>query len=333
MTAIIRYSIVFMFGLMIFGCSKDSTTSPTSSGATNSTLVGNWQVLSGVSGAKYLAYHADNVYYYLNQYGNGLRGIDGGVAQVSDNTINIAQTIYNFSVKGDTLFFSSPSQTVTLLRSTTAPSDSQWVKTVNVLDTLTPPIPEATDMAINGNIMWYGNAYSSHNLYKINLTTRAVDTLPTTNYAWAVEWDGTNLWTSSDGSTTIYKVNPTTGANISTSVDMGAWIYGIAWDGVSLWCSSWNEETMYRYDPATNTVLNTYPLGRNVEIGGLAYVAGSLYVCAHGVINKCTASPFATVSAYQIAGYYAAGIAYDGTNFWVSTYQGNKYMVFKVALQ
>ena len=89
---------------------------------------------------------------------------------------------------------------------------------------------------------------------------------------------------------------------------------------------------MYRYDPSTNTVLNSYPLGQNVDVGGLAFVAGSLYVCSHGIINKCTPSPLNTVAAYQIPGYYAVGLAYDGTNFWVSGYQGNKNVIFKVAL-
>ena len=226
--AIMRYSIVFMFGVMIFGCSKDSTTSPSTSGPSNSSLVGNWVVLSGLPGTKYLSYHSDNVYYYLNQFGFGLRGMDAAVAQISGSTINIGQSIFNFSITGDTLLLSSPAQTIVLLHSTTAPSDSQWAISARILDTLTPPIQQSTDMAINGNIMWYGNTYSSHTLYKINLTTRAVDTLPTATYAWAVEWDGTNLWTRNDGTTTISKINPTTGATISTSAAMGAWIYGIA---------------------------------------------------------------------------------------------------------
>ncbi len=334
--------LALVLGLFAAGCTKDSsTTAPSSSGPSISALVGKWQVLSGMQYTSYLTVHSDNLYFLLHQYSYGLRSMEAGVAQVANGTIdlgltnyNSGQSVFNYAISGDTLRLTAPGQSIVCLSSTTAPSDSDWVKSLAILDTMSPPINTPTDMAIIGDTMWYGNAYASHNLYKINLTTRTVDTLPTTNYAWAVEWDGTNLWTSSDGDGSIFKLNPSTGATISTSVAMGAWIYGIAWDGNVLWCTSNNEQSVYRYNPATNTVLTTYPLGSGVSPAGLAFANGWLYTVVNGVINQCTLSPFGTSAAYQIPGITAVGIAYDGTNFWVSGYDANdKTMLYKVSLQ
>lgn len=333
MKSLARFAFLLLVGVIVAGCSKDNdTTGP--SIPTISAIAGKWTILSGKQGTTYLTVHSDNVYYFLHQYSYGLRSMDGGVAQVSGNTINLDQVVYNYSVSGDTLRLTTPTQTIVAVQTATAPSDSQWVTPVAVLDTMSPPVPAATDMSINGNTMWYGNGYSSHNLYKINLVTRAVDTLPTSEYAWAVEWDGTNIWTSSDGSSSIYRLNPTLGVTTFTSTQMGAWVYGIAWDGADFWCTSSNEQTIYRYNPGTDAVVSTYPLGQGVYPAGEAYANGYLYVCTNGVINKCTPSPFNTVAAYRIAGIDAFGIAYDGTNYWVSGTDANeKTMLYKVALQ
>jgi streptogramin lyase len=149
-----------------------------------------------------------------------------------------------------------------------------------------------------------------------------------------VEWDGTNIWTSSDGDDAIFKLNPTTGATTFTSAAMGAWVYGIAWDGTVFWCTSNNEQSIYRYNPNTNTVAATYSLGSGVSPEGDAFVNGYLYVCTNGTINKCTPSPFNTVAAYRIPGIQAFGIAFDGTKYWVSGTDANyKTLLYKVALQ
>jgi len=86
------------------------------------------------------------------------------------------------------------------------------------------------------------------------------------------------FWMSHGGYEWINKVDPATGDNLSSSVDMGAWIYGIAYDGQYLWCSSNNESTIYIYDPDLNMIEAQDEV--NFQPGGMAYYQDHLYICA-----------------------------------------------------
>jgi hypothetical protein len=338
-------SIVLVAGLIaaLSGCTKDSsTTAPISGTTTTSAIAGTWTVISGPGNLKHLEFRDDNLFYLLNQYGYGLRDFAAGVYQVSGGTLDLGNnqypSLYAVTIKNDTLtLVSPPSSPIVAYKNSSAPSDQAWVKDAVVLDSIPAPIHDNTDITANGNALWYGNARSANHLYKIDLLSRSVDSsLAATLSAWAVEWDGKNLWCSDDGSDMIYKLD-STGAKIATSASMGAWIYGIAWDGTVFWCSSNNENAVYRYNPVSNTVLTTLMIGARPS--GLAYAGGYVYLCVNGVINKCGTTPFNTVASYRIRDTQAFGIAFDGTNFWVScrvgnadNYAANSYRIYKVSL-
>jgi hypothetical protein len=111
---------------------------------------------------------------------------------------------------------------------------------------------------------------------------------------------------------------------------MGSWIYGIAWDGSKLWCVSNNEQTLYRYNPASDVVEQTYKI--NTYPGGMTYFGGFLYLCAGGVINKCTTSPLAVVDAYRIPGEEVFGIAHDAASFIVSANVQESVKIHRILL-
>ncbi len=330
-------ALILLLLIAVAGCTKDSTTTaPVTSSSTGSSISGIWTVISGSSTTKHMEFRDDNLYYYMNQYSYGLKDFMVGVYQVSGSTVDFGNgqspSLYSFTIKNDTLTMTAPqANTIVAFRNPAAPSDTAWAKIVAVQDSIPAPIPTPTDMTVKGTTLIYGDAYSSHHLYKIDLVSKAVDSSMNTNvYAWAVEWDGTNLWASSDGYDAIYKLD-STGATLSNSPAMGAWIYGIAWDGTVFWCSSNNESSIYRYNPTSNTVVSTLPI-TDARPEGLAYAGGYVYVCINGVINKCSTSPFNTVSSYRIPNASAFGIAFDGANFWVSCDMGNSAKIYKVAL-
>jgi len=327
---------VTIAAMLVAGCSKDSTSSnPSTPSTTTPPIAGTWTVISGPPGLKHLHFKDDNTFLFLNQRDYGLRDVTAGIYQVSGGTVDLGNnqypSLYAYTLKNDTLTLYTPSVSITTFRNAAAPADTQWVRPAGVIDSITAPTDEATDISINNTTMWYGNAYASNHLYRIDLVSRAVDSsLDVTVDAWALEWDGTHLWASSDGSDAIYQINTSTGATVFTSKSMGAWIQGIAWDGSSLWCTSANESSLYRYNPATDAILATYRL--NTQPSGAAFAGGYLYLCVNGVINKCTTAPFAVVNAWYLPGSSIFGIAFDGASFWVTTSLERGARIYKVSL-
>jgi hypothetical protein len=198
------------------------------------------------------------------------------------------------------------------------------------------PIESRSDLAFDGEFLWCGGFVNYDDpayLYKIDpVTLSVVQNVPTSNWVIGIEWADGYLWTSHNGYEEIYKVNPVTGSNLFTSVEMGAWIYGIAYDGQYLWCGSNNTNTIYKYDPGLNTIAATFQIG--CQPGGMAYIQDYLYICTGGILNKCTIDPFQTVGAFDIGRGEINGIAYDGNNFWISAYMKDetpKYKIYKVS--
>jgi hypothetical protein len=312
-----------LLGLTAGGCANDAAPSGASStGDTTPAIVGKWTLVKGGGVRKHLVFKTDNSFVFLDEHPYGIRTIETGIYQAVSGTIDLGNdqypSLYAFSITNDTLVMSTPNLSLTGYRNASAPADTQWARTVTTLYSFPAPIATATDIACKDSSLWYGNAYSAHHLFKINLSTGVVDTsLVVSAYAWAVEWADTSLWCGSNGYDAIMRISPVTGISLFQSKPMGAWIYGIAWDGARLWCSSNNEQSLYRYNPTTDVVEQTYTL--NIQPAGMDYAGGHLYVCVDGIINKCTTSPLAVVGAYRIPGKRVFGIAHDAASFLVST--------------
>lgn len=307
----------------LMSCKKDDNT------PTNYVpgISGSWKYVKGVQTEKYLHIYPNSTYSILSADNQGIRNRSDGIILVTANQIMVdagsnegQQTpIYNYAIKGDTLKLSKPQVFISLVKDKTAPDTTAWIKTVTAAVKIKAPIETATDITYDGSLIWYGNGYDSYYIYKINPTNSSKDSVKVTQYAWAVEADGTNLWLSSNGSSTISKINKSTGATSATSVNMGAWIYGIAKDNNFLWCYSHNENTLYKYNTTDNTIALSTPTKSYWT--GLAMAGSNLYVASNGILHKCTLSPLQGTASFYLPGYYIYGVAYDGTSFWVSAYK------------
>ncbi len=325
-------------GLSILGGCKKDENNP-ASGGQSSSLIGKWQVTSGDPAVKYFIFNTDNTWYGLKEANYGLRSLESGVSQVTSTQINFRGSVYNYSITGNELRITSTTETLVCTKNDAAPETAQWVGAITKLDSLVAPNDQLTDIAANGTSLWYGNGYSNvRKLYRINTSTKSSAMIPPTNvdfteYAFAVEYANSYLWCGSNGGRNLYKIDPNTGAVLTTSLDLGPWLNGIAFDGQYLWAASSNNSAIYKYNPATNSIAGSYT---DIRVEGMAFVGTTLYICKDGVINKCTSSPLRATNAYQIPGVYIGGIAHDGTNFWISTRVGNypnaTYMIYKVNL-
>jgi hypothetical protein len=310
--------------MAVFSCKKDDNTLPDYVQG----ITGGWKYINSLNNEKYLLIYNNSTFSMLTSNKQGLRGRADGILLVTGGQIMFDEgsggeysniSIYNYEFNGDTLILTKPLQTIKLVKDKSAPETSDWIKSLEALVKTKAPISDITDIAYDGTYIWYGNAYNSDYLYKINPTNFTKDSVKITQSAWAIESDGAYLWVSSNGSSTINKLDKSTGGTISTSISMGSWIYGIAKNSNFLWCYSNNEDMLYKYNTNTNTV------AENIEVegnwGGLAFVNNYLYIASDGKINKCTTSPLTTTLSFELAGYYIYGIAHDGSNFWVSAYK------------
>ena len=326
-----KIRFILLLGIIMlatFSCEKEKDAADA--------IYGKWTVISGGGDTKYIIIGSDNVFYWLEEYNYGFRGEQSGVCQITGGQINFGisgfttPSIMNYSISNNQLTLTHPSMaSIICERDNNAPEREDWIKTILSVHSSGAPINEATDLTYDGQYLWYGNAYGSNELYKINTSDITVaSTIPVSQYAWAVEWVNGYLWVSSNGSDNIYKINPANGNLVSQSVEMGAWIEGIAFDGQYIWCASNNERTIYKYNPTTNSVVSEFYV--DMAVHGLCYNDGFLYACLHGIVNKCSLDPLEVVDSYALENYDIEGIAHDGTDFWVSTTNYNDAQPYRI---
>jgi len=310
-----------------------------------SPIYNKWTVVSGggafVYGGnlKYIIVEPDNTFYLLYEYNYGIRGFEEGLCQVINGQISFYKDYYfnlfNLKIDGNNLTLTNPDIEIVCERNGDEPSKPEWVQTAEILQSMDAPVEARTDLAFDGEFLWCGGFVSYDDpayLYKIDpATLSVVQNLPTSNWPIGIEWADGYLWVSSNGYESIIKVNPVNGSNLFTSVEMGAWINGIAFDGQYLWCGSNNAQIVYKYNPNSDAIAATFQIG---SLGGMAYVQDYLYICANGILNKCTVDPLQAVAAYDIEKGDIQGIAYDGSNFWISADISDEtpnYKIYKVS--
>lgn len=308
-------SVLMLLGVLD-GCS--SSDGPVSPGPPAYPLAGTWQGSDGSPGIAYLVLRPDSSFVEYSTIGPGFRDLYEGTVTITESSLAFeGREPVGYTLSADTLRLFAARTTDTMVRTGAAPAVSAWLQSLTVLDSLPAPTGDAPDLAWDGSRLWYGSKYNvPRALYRIDPRTGASSTVPTANFVWAVEWDGTHLWCSNNGYERIFRVDPATGGNLAFSVEMGAWITGIALVGPLLWCSSHNERMLYAYDPATDAVLDTLSVGAQVH--GMAYDGVHLFMCVNGRVNRCTTAPLEVLATYRLGDLYIDGIAFDGAGYWIS---------------
>jgi hypothetical protein len=309
------------------------------SGAADARLFNNWRVVTGRQylyswgsnySTDYVIINNDNTWYFLMQdtvY--GFRDYDFGI-HLSTSTLLCMYGCYSYSFNGDTLRLTEPfSGTAVLVKDPATPSVSQWVGMVTTaLDsTFTPADYYSGDITYDGQNIWLPDQ-NYQSLYKVNAVTHTVtNPINLSFYPTSVEWVSGYLWVGDYN--ILHKINPSTGAEVTQSLYLGiSNIMGIAWDNQFLWCNDGSYIT--EYNPAFNSIISQSSLP--LYITGSTYANGYFYICTGNQIHKCTLSPFHVEKSYRInlnGGAAVRGIAYDGTNFWVTSI-GFNYMLYKI---
>ncbi|VAW14664.1 hypothetical protein MNBD_BACTEROID03-625 [hydrothermal vent metagenome] len=314
---------------------------------------GKWE-LTGNSGyffrenrknEKYVHINTDNTIDVLSEDPLGFKRVKSKIVTVSDDQITISGSgeggvvIYNYTLAEDTLILENASgKTIELIRNNNIPEVSDWFEELTILSEGPAPWVEDVDIAYNGTHIVYGNGRESETIGLVNTDNFNLDgEITTTHNAFVVEVEkgdasDRSIFQGNDGRDTFYAYTENTNTFVFKSPELGAWIKGLASiDGENIWVSSGNEQQLYHYNYSNQEIVQTIDLDFKPQ--GLDYQGGFLYVSDGAKIHKCQTSPtLKPVKSYGIKNHRIYGIAYDGTNFWISAWVNGSYKLIKTDL-
>lgn len=329
--------------LLTFGCggNDDNDTTPPEMEIT-AAIIGDWQRSSGsIIGIEweYLLIKSDNTVNFFSQDDSGFRDENTGNYTATDNQVTLdisflGNLLLNYTITDNTLeILDSSGNVSTYNRVTNAPSSDTWITKIGILTQGDAPWSEDADIAFNGSHILLGNGYEAENIGLINPETFMLDgEITTSQAAFAVEVEKFEvpdkyIFQSNNGSSQFTSYFENSNTEAFTSLNLGAWIYGLASINSDLiWVSSGNEQSLYLLNYMSSgvdqTIERTITLDRTPH--GMDYQDGFLYICSRGNIYKCDVSTsFEVVETIQLEGYRALGIAFDGTNFWMNAIPTN----------
>ncbi len=315
------------------------------------TAFGKWELTSNghfsSEHEKYVHINTDNTINILSEDSLGFKRDRSKIVTVSDDQITMSGSggegpssiIYNYTLKEDTLTLESATgNIIELIRNNSIPEVSDWFEELTILSEGPAPWGGTVDIAHNGTHIVYGNGRESETIGLVNTDNFNLDgEITTTHSANAVEVEKGDasdryIFQSSNGFDTFYAYTENSNTFVFKSPELGAWIYGLASiDDENIWASSGNERQLYHYNYASQEIVQTIDL--DSKLFGLDYQGGFLYVSDGTKIHKCQTSPtFKPLESYGIKNHHIKGIAYDGTNFWLSVWVNGSYKLIKTDL-
>ena len=171
-------------------------------------------------------------------------------------------------------------------------------------------------VVFDGTNIWITNIGSSSVTKLLASTGSAVGTYTVGANPYGIAFDGTNIWVANSASSTVTKLLASTGATVGT-YPAGSNPYGVAFDGINIWVSNYNSSSVTELLASTGATVGTYPVGSNPY--GVAFDGTNIWVANSGgsSVTELLASTGATVGAYPV-GTHPFLVAFDGTNIWVS---------------
>jgi len=152
-------------------------------------------------------------------------------------------------------------------------------------------------------------------------------TVPVGTYPLGVAFDGTHVWVVNNGSGSVSRLDPATGAEFGPQITVGTNPYFMAYDGTSMWVTNATSNTVSQIDAASGAVV-----GSQIAVGsaptGIAFDGTDVWVANSGANNltRINATTGAIDGLPVTVGTNPFGMAFDGTLMWVTC--GNE--VFRV---
>ncbi|UCE27019.1 MAG: hypothetical protein JSW52_11830 [Candidatus Coatesbacteria bacterium] len=130
---------------------------------------------------------------------------------------------------------------------------------------------------------------------------------------------GPFLWNADWITEKIYKINPDTGAVVSSFNAPGSWPTGLTLVGTYLWNADWGEGKIYQINPNTGAVVRSFDSPGVLPIG-LAWDGACLWNVdrERDEINKIDPKTGLVINSFNSPGPSPDGLVWDGTYLWNS---------------
>lgn len=320
-------SFIFAIVLILNGCKKTEIIREEYNPAIPA--YGTWAIVSSTIQAdvKYLQFSTDKSATVYSENNMGFKSSTSSILTPMPDQLIFDpygygySTIFNYKVVGDSIFITSPSYGDFKGVKSTDANVASWAKVVTRIDEISGAFTNNTyGIGFDGTNILMAD-YSAFKVNKISLSTRLpAGTIDVTgSYPTTVEFDGADIWVSSNGYDIINKHPLAGGGVVSTSKPMGPWIYGVAFDPIStnLWCFAGNTDTLYSYNKTSNTVTNRIGIGNGFR--DMAWSNGKLFLTRENYIYRVNPSPFTVEKTYKLKENMSIyGIAAVGNDFWLS---------------
>ncbi|MFC1941938.1 hypothetical protein ACFLWU_01825 [Chloroflexota bacterium] len=139
----------------------------------------------------------------------------------------------------------------------------------------------------------------------------------------ALAFDGTYIWVTTKGNSSLNKLGGTDGVLLDT-FSVGAGPSDVLFDGANIWVANQYDDTVMKVNPNNGAILGTYPVGDYPA--AIEYDGENIWVANQkgGTISKLRASDGANLLTYPLpgGGKIPIDLIFDGTNLWVGCHWG-----------
>ena len=176
-----------------------------------------------------------------------------------------------------------------------------------------------TGFAFDGTYVWVADNYGD-NVLKIDPATNTiVDTVAIGAETWGVVFDGAHVWVSAYGSNYIAEIDPATD-DVIANVTVSSSPMFLAFDGTDVWVTGFISDTVDRVDASTGAVVAS--LAFTVGVYNIINAGGYVWMTTlDSHVLKIDPATDAIVDSIAVPNPY--GIAFDGTDLWVSSRDQN----------
>jgi hypothetical protein len=311
------------------GCQDDDViTSPHYSNQ----LTSKWEFTGGTNGVwpglKYLIFNPDNYFYFLFNLEANEHEIIDGVYSITGNQVNMNQVgLFIFSINDDTLTLDNSNHSMTFVRNTSAPAETEWL----IPATIEKEIPLADSIRI-GDITFDGTHFwgsgGSDIINKLDTLGNLLVSFPIYNTG-GITYSNGNLWISCYD--TLKKVNPLNGQIIGQQEIPGAnELYALAYEDGYIWARKSGEYIKIKEE--TGEVVHSIPAYHPID--GFEFRDSLLWVPDDSKIYSIETDSGKVISNYQVTGNsgYSRGLGFDGTAFWrvITRYDEVNYSIQKL---